>query len=143
MVPQIYTIEEMVKGIVQFIEKTINWRLNAMDLQFTRHRRLRQTANMRALVRENFLRLEDLIYPLFVVEGSNIKNEVTSMPGVFQLSLDNLHEEMNEAVSLGIKSVLLFGIPAEKDEFGKEAYHDHGIVQEAIRYIKRIFRILL
>lgn len=114
-----------------------------MDLQFTRHRRLRQTANMRALVRENFLRLEDLIYPLFVVEGSNIKNEVTSMPGVFQLSLDNLHEEMNEAVSLGIKSVLLFGIPAEKDEFGKEAYHDHGIVQEAIRYIKRIFRILL
>ncbi|AIE60928.1 porphobilinogen synthase [Bacillus methanolicus] len=110
-----------------------------MDLQFTRHRRLRQTANMRALVRENFLRLEDLIYPLFVVEGSNIKNEVTSMPGVFQLSLDNLHEEMNEAVSLGIKSVLLFGIPAEKDEFGKEAYHDHGIVQEAIRYIKKNF----
>ncbi|UQD52914.1 porphobilinogen synthase [Bacillus methanolicus] len=110
-----------------------------MDLQFTRHRRLRQTANMRALVRENFLRLEDLIYPLFVVEGSNIKNEVTSMPGVYQLSLDNLHEEMNEAVSLGIKSVLLFGIPAEKDEFGKEAYHDHGIVQEAIRYIKKNF----
>jgi porphobilinogen synthase len=110
-----------------------------MDLQFTRHRRLRQTANMRALVRENFLRLEDLIYPLFIVEGNNIKNEVSSMPGVFQLSLDNLHEEMNEVVSLGIKSVLLFGIPAEKDEFGKQAYHDHGIVQEAIRYIKKHF----
>lgn len=110
-----------------------------MNLQFTRHRRLRQTANMRALVRENFLRLEDLIYPLFIVEGNDIKNEVSSMPGVFQMSLDHLHEEMTEVVSLGIKSVLLFGIPAEKDEFGKEAYHDHGIVQEAIRYIKKHF----
>ncbi|EIJ79062.1 delta-aminolevulinic acid dehydratase [Bacillus methanolicus PB1] len=114
-----------------------------MNLQFTRHRRLRQTANMRALVRENFLRLEDLIYPLFIVEGNEIKNQVSSMPGVFQLSLGNLHEEMTEVVSLGIKSVLLFGIPAEKDEFGKEAYHNHGIVQEAIRYIKKHFPDLI
>jgi porphobilinogen synthase len=107
-----------------------------MDIQFNRHRRLRQTANMRSLVRENFLRLEDLIYPIFVIEGTNVKNEISSMPGVYQLSLDRLSEEMDEVVSLGIKSVLLFGIPAEKDECGSGAYHDHGIVQEATRFIK-------
>ncbi len=107
-----------------------------MNLQFTRHRRLRQTANMRALVRENYIRLEDFIYPIFVIEGQNIKNEISSMPGIFQFSLDRLSEEMDEVVSLGIKSVLLFGIPAEKDECGTGAFHDHGIVQEATRYIK-------
>lgn len=107
-----------------------------MALQFTRHRRLRQTANMRALVRENFLRLEDFIYPIFIIEGNNIKNEISSMPGVFHFSIDRLSEEMDEVVSLGIKSVLLFGIPAEKDECGTGAYHDHGIVQEATRFIK-------
>jgi porphobilinogen synthase len=107
-----------------------------MDLQFTRHRRLRQTANMRALVRENYIRLEDFIYPIFVIEGQNIKNEISSMPGIFQFSLDRLSEEMDEVVSLGIKSVLLFGIPAEKDECGTGAFHDHGIVQEATRFIK-------
>jgi porphobilinogen synthase len=107
-----------------------------MDLQFTRHRRLRQTANMRALVRENYIRLEDFIYPIFVIEGQSIKNEISSMPGIFQFSLDRLSEEMDEVVSLGIKSVLLFGIPAEKDECGTGAFHDHGIVQEATRFIK-------
>ena len=107
-----------------------------MNLQFTRHRRLRQTANMRALVRENYIRLEDFIYPIFVIEGQNIKNEISSMPGIFQFSLDRLSEEMDEVVSLGIKSVLLFGIPAEKDECGTGAFHDHGIVQEATRFIK-------
>src|SRR3954462_1654781 len=91
---------------------------------------------MRALVRENFLRVEDFIYPIFVIEGNNIKNEISSMPGVFHFSLDQLSEEMDEVVSLGIKSVLLFGIPAEKDECGTGAYHDHGIVQEATRFIK-------
>ncbi|PLR75487.1 porphobilinogen synthase [Bacillus sp. V3-13] len=110
-----------------------------MNLQFNRHRRLRQTAAMRELVRENFLRLEDLIYPLFIIEGNNIKKEISSMPGVFNLSLDRLEEEMKEIVSLGIKSVLLFGIPAEKDECGQGAYHDHGIVQEATRLIKKSF----
>lgn len=109
------------------------------NLEFNRHRRLRQTANMRALVRENYLRTEDLIYPLFIVEGENIKNEVSSMPGVFHLSLDNLKEEMAEVESLGIKSVLLFGVPNEKDEVGCQAYHDHGIVQEATRVIKKDF----
>jgi porphobilinogen synthase len=109
------------------------------NLEFTRHRRLRQSANMRALVRENYLRTEDLIYPLFIVEGENIKNEVSSMPGVYHLSLDNLKEEIAEVESLGIKSVLLFGVPNEKDEVGCQAYHDHGIVQEATREIKKHF----
>lgn len=107
-----------------------------MELNFHRHRRLRSSENMRALVRENHLRVEDFIYPLFIIEGENIKNEVKSMPGVFQLSLDNLEAEMDEVVSLGIKSILLFGVPAEKDELGQGAYHDHGLVQEATRLVK-------
>jgi porphobilinogen synthase len=110
-----------------------------MELQFKRHRRLRQSANMRALVRENFVRKEDLIYPIFAVEGVNIKNEVPSMPGVYQYSIDRLKEEMDEIVDLGIKSVIVFGVPKEKDEMGTGAYHDHGIVQEAIRYIKSYY----
>ncbi|NMD70516.1 porphobilinogen synthase [Bacillus sp. DNRA2] len=106
------------------------------DLQFTRHRRLRSSANMRALVRENHLSVDDFIYPIFVIEGSNIRNEISSMPGIYQLSLDNLATEMDEVVALGIKSVLLFGIPSEKDACGSGAYHDHGIVQEGTRFIK-------
>ncbi|KPL60831.1 porphobilinogen synthase [Rossellomorea vietnamensis] len=106
------------------------------DLQFNRHRRLRQSETMRALVRETHLRKEDLIYPLFVVEGENIKNVVPSMPGVYHISMDNLQAEMDEVVSLGIKSIILFGVPAEKDELGKQAYHNHGIVQEATRFVK-------
>src|SRR5690606_20195813 len=74
---------------------------------------------------------------IFVVEGQNIKREVPSMPGVFQLSLDLLTDEMKEVEALGIRSVLLFGVPNEKDEVGSQAYHEHGIVQEAIRQIKR------
>ncbi|KIY22392.1 MULTISPECIES: porphobilinogen synthase [Mesobacillus] len=108
-------------------------------LEFSRHRRLRQSANMRALVRENHLRTEDLIYPLFIVEGENVKTEVSSMPGVYHLSLDRLKAEITEVEALGIKSVLLFGVPKEKDELGCQAYHDHGIVQEATRVIKRDF----
>ncbi|WP_210366729.1 porphobilinogen synthase [Bacillus sp. REN3] len=112
-------------------------------LEFKRHRRLRQSANMRALVRENYLRTEDLIYPLFIVEGENVKKEVTSMPGVYNLSLDLLDDEIAEVQSLGIKSVLLFGVPNEKDEVGCQAYHDHGIVQEATRQIKKNFPELI
>lgn len=108
-----------------------------MNLPFNRHRRLRKTAAMRSLVRENHIHLEDLIYPLFVAEGDNIRKEVSSMPGVYQLSLDNLGAEMDEVVSLGIKSVLLFGVPKEKDDCGSGAFHDHGIVQEATRFIKK------
>lgn len=106
-------------------------------LNFARHRRLRHTANLRAMVRETRLHKEDLIYPIFVVEGENQKNPVQSMPGVFQVSLDLLNEEIEEVVKLGIKSVILFGIPHEKDEVGSGAYHDHGIVQRAIAQIKQ------
>lgn len=107
-----------------------------MDLQFKRHRRLRQSANMRALVRETVLHKEDFIYPLFIVEGENIKKEVPSMPGVFQVSIDHLKAEMDEIVELGIKSVILFGVPSAKDATGTGAYHHHGIVQQATRFIK-------
>ncbi|GKU81462.1 porphobilinogen synthase [Niallia sp. NCCP-28] len=108
-----------------------------MSIEFKRHRRLRQSANMRALVRENYLHIEDLIYPIFVAEGENIKKEISSMPGIYNFSLDRLGEEMDEVQSLGIKSVLLFGLPLEKDECGTQAFHDHGIVQEGIRFIKK------
>jgi porphobilinogen synthase len=91
---------------------------------------------MRALVRENHLRVEDFIYPLFIIEGENIVNEVKSMPGVFQISLDKLEAEMDEIVTLDIKSILLFGVPLEKDELGQGAYHNHGLVQEATRLVK-------
>lgn len=109
------------------------------ELHFKRHRRLRSSKAMRAMVRENFIRKEDLIYPIFVAEGNGIKNEVASMPGVFQLSLDNLNEEVQEVSQAGIPAILLFGIPIEKDAEGKQAYHDHGIVQEAIAQIKKSF----
>ncbi|MBS4202735.1 porphobilinogen synthase [Lederbergia citrea] len=105
--------------------------------QFKRHRRLRRSANLRSMVRETHLRAEDFIYPLFIVEGENRKNEVSSMPGVFQISLDLLKRELDEIVSLGIKSVILFGVPEEKDDCGSGAYHNHGIVQEATREVKK------
>jgi porphobilinogen synthase len=106
------------------------------DLQFARHRRLRSSAALRSMVRENHLRTEDFIYPLFILEGENKRNEVKSMPGVYQITMDNLKAEMDEIVELGIQSVLLFGVPDEKDECGTQAYHDHGIVQVATRFIK-------
>ncbi|MDH5160295.1 porphobilinogen synthase [Heyndrickxia oleronia] len=109
------------------------------DMQFKRHRRLRSSANMRALVRETHLHIDDLIYPIFVVEGENIKKEISSMPGIYNLSLDQLKGEMDEVVALGIKSVLLFGVPNEKDAEGSGAFHNHGIVQEATRLIKKIY----
>ncbi|MGY0693168.1 porphobilinogen synthase [Virgibacillus sp. FSP13] len=105
-------------------------------LNFKRHRRLRSSKAMRSLVRENQVNKEDLIYPLFVVEGERVKNEVPSMPGVYHISLDYLEEEMNELQALGIKAVILFGVPNEKDEVGTGAFHDHGIVQKATREIK-------
>ncbi|MBT2215164.1 porphobilinogen synthase [Virgibacillus dakarensis] len=105
-------------------------------LQFKRHRRLRSSKAMRDLVRENQVNKDDLIYPLFVVEGEHVKNEVPSMPGVFQLSLDYLAAEMAELQALGIKAVILFGVPNEKDESGTGAFVDQGIVQKAIREIK-------
>ncbi|WP_175639853.1 porphobilinogen synthase [Metabacillus schmidteae] len=110
-----------------------------MNIQFTRHRRLRGSDNLRAMVRETHLRTEDFIYPIFVVEGEKKKNEVSSMPGVYHLSLDLLNQEIEEIVSLGIKSIILFGVPDEKDEVGTQAYHDQGIVQRATRQVKELF----
>ncbi|QDS35136.1 porphobilinogen synthase [Brevibacillus brevis] len=107
-----------------------------MAQTFDRHRRLRKSAAMRNLVRENHVRVEDLIYPLFVVEGTGIKNEIPSMPGVYQLSLDTLAEEMKEIVALGIQAVLMFGVPTHKDACGTEAYNDDAITQQAMRLIK-------
>ncbi|HLR03039.1 MAG TPA: porphobilinogen synthase [Virgibacillus sp.] len=106
---------------------------------FKRHRRLRSSAAMRSLVRETHLTVDDFIYPLFVAEGEHVKNEVLSMPGVYQLSLDYLEAEMTEIAQLGIKSVLLFGVPVHKDETGTGAYSDEGIVQKATRLIKKAF----
>ncbi|EDL64668.1 delta-aminolevulinic acid dehydratase [Bacillus sp. SG-1] len=108
-------------------------------MKFNRHRRLRQSENLRAMVRENFLRTEDLIYPLFVVEGESVKNPVASMPGVYQISLDYLKAELDELNSLGIHSIILFGVPAEKDELGKSAYDANGIVQQATRLVKEYY----
>ncbi|EQC1982936.1 porphobilinogen synthase [Listeria innocua] len=110
-----------------------------MSNQFDRHRRLRKTKTMRDLVRETVLHTDDLIYPIFVKDGTEPKTEVVSMPGVFQFPLHELEAEMNAVTSLGIKAVILFGIPAEKDAVGTEAYHDHGIIQEATRLIKSKF----
>lgn len=103
-----------------------------------RPRRLRKSAAIRDLVRETVLNVNDLIYPLFVVEGENIKEEIPSLPEVYHFSLDKLEEEIKEIKDLGIQHVILFGIPYEKDAFGKEAYNDNGIVQKAIRKIKEI-----
>ncbi|SER75064.1 porphobilinogen synthase [Gracilibacillus ureilyticus] len=104
---------------------------------FKRHRRLRNSPVMRSFVKETILKTDDLVYPLFVVEGDNDRNEVSSMPGVFQISLDHLDKEIDELLSLGIPSVLLFGVPLDKDETGSGAYDQEGIVQKAIRQIKQ------
>lgn len=101
-----------------------------------RTRRLRVSKELRDMVRENHVRVEELIYPVFVIEGKNICNPVASMPGINQYSIDRLEEELDRAVKAGIKSVLLFGIPEHKDEVGSGAYAEDGIVQQAIRYIK-------
>ncbi|EHG1809520.1 porphobilinogen synthase [Listeria monocytogenes] len=114
-----------------------------MKNQFDRHRRLRKTKTLRDLVRETVLHTDDLIYPIFVKDGKEPKTEVASMPGVFQYPLHELEEEMRVVESLGIKAVILFGIPAEKDSVGTQAYHDHGIIQEATRLIKKSFPEIL
>lgn len=87
----------------------------AKELEFKRHRRLRSSTAMRSLVRETQVTTDDLIYPIFVIEGEKLKKEVSSMPGVFQMSHDLLAEEMKEVYSLGIKAVMIFGVPNEKE----------------------------
>ena len=108
-----------------------------------RLRRLRYNPNVRDMIRETELSPKDLIYPLFVCPGENVKNEVKSMPGVYQLSIDNLVKECKEVQELGIPAVILFGIPEHKDEKGSEAYDPNGIIQRAIRAIKAEVKNLL
>lgn len=101
-----------------------------------RTRRLRKTENMRRLVRENRLFVDDLIYPLFIEEGENIETEIVSMPGIKRFSLDTVYKELDEVVALNIPAVLLFGIPSKKDAVGSETWNDNGVIQNAIRFIK-------
>ncbi|MBI3585565.1 MAG: porphobilinogen synthase [Ignavibacteriales bacterium] len=104
---------------------------------FRRLRRLRMNDAFRSMVRETELSPKDFIYPLFVVPGKNVRREVRSMPGVFQLSIDEIVKECVEVKTLGIPAVILFGIPEHKDEVGSEAYDEAGIVQLAVRAIKK------
>lgn len=108
------------------------------DFLVQRPRRLRKTRNIRDMVAETRLNINDFIYPIFVVEGENIKHEIPSMPDVYHYSIDKLEEEINEIKSLGIKSVLLFGIPNHKDEIASSAFDEQGIVQRAVRKVKEI-----
>ncbi len=101
-----------------------------------RPRRLRKNENIRRLVRENHLTVDDLVYPLFIEEGTNIKKEIESMPGIYRYSIDRLDEELEQVLDLNIPAVLLFGIPSHKDEVGSDTWSDEGIIQKATRYIK-------
>ncbi len=101
-----------------------------------RLRRLRRNETIRRMVRETALSIDDLILPLFVIHGTGVRNPIPSMPGHFQLSIDELRKEIKEVQDLGIPAVILFGIPEHKDEVGSEAYHKEGIIQQAIKAIK-------
>jgi porphobilinogen synthase len=101
-----------------------------------RARRLRRTATLRALTRETRLDPGQLVYPLFVIEGKNSRHPVASMPGVYQLSIDNLAAEARQLVALGIRAVILFGLPATKDHSGSSAHAKNGIIQRAIKELK-------
>ena len=101
-----------------------------------RGRRLRRNDNIRRMVRETHLRVDDLIYPMFSAFGENIKKEIVSMPGIYQQSIDNIVAEAKEVYALGIPAVILFGIPEVKDAVGQDAYSETGIIQETIRAIK-------
>lgn len=102
-----------------------------------RLRRMRDTAALRSLAQETRISVSDFIYPVFVTHGRGVRNPIDPMPGMYQLSLDNLIAEVGEVAALGIDAVLLFGLPAKKDPEGTEAYEPNGIVQEAIRVIKQ------
>lgn len=114
-----------------------------MEFPRTRLRRLRKNESIRRLVRENYITLDDLIYPLFVLHGKGIREEIKSMPGIYRLSIDQLAREIKEITELGIPAVIIFGVPKEKDEWGSEAYDSEGIVQQAVREIKKLAPELL
>jgi porphobilinogen synthase len=108
-----------------------------------RLRRLRHSETLRALIRETKVDVGDLIYPLFVVEGSKIKQEISSMPGQYRLSADLLPKEIEAIVKLGILAIILFGIPQKKDDVGSQAYHPKGVIQQAIKAVKKAVPELL
>ncbi|MBS3994890.1 MAG: porphobilinogen synthase [Alkaliphilus sp.] len=108
-----------------------------------RPRRLRHNSAIRSMVRETTLNIDDLVYPLFVIEGEGVKNEISSLKGQYHYSLDKLEDEINEISRLGIQAILLFGLPNMKDSLASEAYRDTGIVQRALKEIKRINKEML
>lgn len=108
-----------------------------------RFRKLRSSEQLRSFVRENEINVSDLIYPVFVIEGENIKSEVPSMPNIFQYSLDRIDEELEHVAAAKIPAIIIFGIPSHKDEKGSEAYNQNGVTQRAIRHIKSMYPSLL
>jgi len=108
-----------------------------MSFPETRPRRLRRSATLRRLVRETTLAPENFIFPLFVCPGSGVRREISSLPGQFHFSVDTVVREAEEVAKLGIPAVILFGLPKQKDEVGSEAWHPEGVVQLAIRAIKK------
>ncbi len=99
----------------------------------------RKTEEIRNAVRETHLNVSDFIFPLFIEEGDNIKKEIVSMPGIFRYSIDRINEELDEVVKLGIKSIILFGIPMYKDAEGSESWNDEGVIQKGIKHIKKYY----
>lgn len=108
-----------------------------MSFPLNRLRRLRKNENIRRLVRETTLTVDNLIYPIFIEDGQNIQKEIPSMPGIYRYSLDRIEKELDEVVSLNIPAVLLFGIPSHKDDVGSDTWNDEGVIQKAIRFIKK------
>ena len=114
-----------------------------MPFPLYRPRRLRESPLVRKMVRETVLRTDDFVYPLFAVHGRGVREPIGPMPGQFRLSIDELLKECKDAASMGIPAVLLFGLPAEKDPRGSEAYAEDGIVQQAVRAVKETIPDLL
>jgi porphobilinogen synthase len=107
-----------------------------MPFPVYRPRRLRESPLMRSMVRETSLRIDDFVYPLFAVHGRGVREPISSMPGQYRLSIDELLKECKDAASMGIPAVLLFGLPRDKDPRGTEAYSEDGIIQQAVRAVK-------
>ncbi len=105
---------------------------------FARHRRLRESAAIRDMVRETVLTPMDFIYPIFIVEGKNVKEEISSLPGNYHLSVDRLPELVGQVQQAGVRSVLVFGLPDTKDEIGSAAWQDDGVVQKAVRALRAL-----
>ena len=114
-----------------------------MFYPITRLRRLRLNQNIRDLIKETEINLNDLIYPMFIIPGKSKSEEIESMPGIFRHSIDNALKEISEIVELGIKAILLFGIPEKKDDIATGAYSKKGIIQNAVKSIKKEFKDLI